>query len=185
MKLVKSLSAVFLSAFIILTQTAWGANLQNISNQAKDAAITTKINADYTKDSELNPVKIQVTTENGHVTLKGEVQNDRQFEDAVMYAAATEGVQSINADHLTVTRSKAPMRDSYITAKVKATLLKNRIFGDNAVRNWTVNVTTKNRVVYLRGNVDSKLERKQIIHLAQQIDGVKKVKSSLRIKKNA
>ena len=70
--------------------------------------------------------------------------------------------------------------DSWITSKVKASLLK-----DEGMKSLKVSVKTHNGVVLLSGFVDSQDQIKQAEKIAAGIAGVKSVKNSLVLKKNS
>jgi hyperosmotically inducible periplasmic protein len=73
--------------------------------------------------------------------------------------------------------STRPVNDSWISTKVKSTLLFSR-----SVDGLGIEVDTKDGVVALRGNVDSDLERQAAVELARDIRGVRRVDGSgLRI----
>ena len=71
--------------------------------------------------------------------------------------------------------SHHPVKDSYITAKVKAELIKDR---DTDADN--IHVTTRNGVVTLRGVVKSTAEKDKAKTDAMKIDGVVGVHNELK-----
>lgn len=148
---------------------------------AKDALITSKIKALYANSSLVKASDIQVTTVNRNVILMGQVKTPSQYERAITLADLVPEVQSINADNLNVKASNAPLKDSYTTAKVKSTFLKEKLFGSKDIEVWPVKVETKDSVVYLTGKVSTPKERKNLIHLAKGVSGVSAVKSSIVI----
>jgi len=151
---------------------------------AKDSAITAKIKALYAKSSVVKALGISVTTNNQHVVLYGEVPTDTQYERAITLAQSVNGVKSIAVDNLNVTASKAPIKDTILTAKVKGVLLKERFFGKkNTIEYWPVKVETKDAVVYLSGKVTNEAQKFNLIKLAQSVDGVKSVDSSITLNK--
>lgn len=68
-----------------------------------------------------------------------------------------------------------PVKDSYITAKVKAELIADR---DTDADN--IHVTTRHGIVTLRGVVKSTAEKDQAKRDAMKIDGVRGVRNDLR-----
>jgi hyperosmotically inducible periplasmic protein len=70
------------------------------------------------------------------------------------------------------------LTDATITGKVKSALI-----GDKQVEARTINVDTVNGVVHLRGAVPTRTEAKRAIAVAKKVDGVKGVKSHLKISK--
>ncbi|HIY71212.1 MAG TPA: BON domain-containing protein [Candidatus Luteimonas excrementigallinarum] len=94
---------------------------------------------------------------------------------ALMFAAG--GVMAQDAAHdRTATEnmdSDQPMSDTWITTKVKSSLL-----ADSDVAGLDVEVETVNGVVHLRGDVDSQAQVDRAVEIARDIDGVTNVDSS-------
>jgi hyperosmotically inducible protein len=63
--------------------------------QADDTAITSKIKAKLAADGDTNAFNIDVTTNEGVVTLKGRVNKQEARELAERYARETDGVQRV------------------------------------------------------------------------------------------
>jgi len=70
-----------------------------------------------------------------------------------------------------------PVKDSYITTKVKAELAK-----DSSTKAHNIKVTTKDGVVALSGTVDSKAEKEKAETDARGIKGVVDVNNGLKVK---
>lgn len=68
--------------------------------------------------------------------------------------------------------------DAWITAKVKTVLLKDEI-----VKGLNVNVETTQGTVQLSGWVADEKQIAQAVHIARGIDGVKRVRNDLQIKR--
>ncbi len=75
------------------------------ANQAgdkmKDAAITTKVNAELARDNDLSALKIDVDTSDGRVVLKGTAPSAAARDRATSVAQGVEGVVSVD-NQLTV-----------------------------------------------------------------------------------
>ena len=71
--------------------------------------------------------------------------------------------------------SSHPIKDSYITAKVKAALI-----ADSDTDADNIHVTTRHGIVTLRGIVRSKAEKDEAKRDAMKIDGVREVRNELR-----
>jgi hyperosmotically inducible protein len=71
---------------------------------------------------------------------------------------------------------KAPMKDSWITAKTKIAL-----FADSRVKGSDINVETTQGAVMIRGKVDSDAAKQAAEKIAKEIDGVKAVKNDLQV----
>ncbi len=90
---------------------------------------------------------------------------------------ATLAVAASGAFAADAVKSDQPVKDSYITTKVKAELAK-----DTATKARHIKVTTKDGVVALSGNVDSTAEKKQAETDARGIKGVVDVNNGLAVK---
>ena len=74
--------------------------------------------------------------------------------------------------------SRHPIKDSYITAKVKAELI-----ADSHTDADHIHVTTRRGIVTLRGTVKSTLASKDAKRDAMKIDGVRRVYDDLRVRR--
>jgi hyperosmotically inducible periplasmic protein len=94
---------------------------------------------------------------------------------SILVAAATLtlGMGNALADGV---RSDQPVKDSYITTKVKAELAKDR--GTSATH---IHVTTKNGVVMLDGTVTSTAEKELAEKDAKKVKGVMGVHNGLNV----
>ncbi|MBC7955139.1 MAG: BON domain-containing protein [Cytophagales bacterium] len=72
-----------------------------MSDKMKDASITTAINAELARDSELSALKINVDTASGRVVLRGTAPNDASRTRASTLASRVDGVQAVD-NQLTV-----------------------------------------------------------------------------------
>ena len=153
-----------------------------VKSELSDAAITAKVKALYVRSALIKTLNISVVTTNHTVALSGNVITDLQYEAAVSLAESIDGVTDVNADKLIVKASEAPLADTYITAKAKGTILKEKLFGSKSVEYWPVKIETKDGVVYLTGAVDTDDQRANIVTLIEGINGVKSVKSTITVK---
>ena len=93
---------------------------------------------------------------------------------AATCAIAAGGVFAADAD---TAKTDHPVKDSYITTKVKAELAK-----DSATKAREIKVTTKDGVVALSGIVSSKAEKDKAETDARGIKGVVDVNNGLDVK---
>lgn len=173
--------ACFIS-FAVSTAHATDLNeIKIIEQDIQDSIITTKITAWYTKDKQLNPLKISVSTENGVVTLTGHVKNRESYVKALRIAKSTKGVRSVDTDDLTIKKVNTSFTDAYITAKVEAGVLKAKVLDDESIPLVGINATTENGVVTLTGELKSDKAIHSILKRTSAIKGVKKIISHLKI----
>lgn len=74
---------------------------QTTGQYIDDAALTTKVKVALLSDSLLSAFEVKVSTENGIVTLSGEVDKPETIHRAIQLASAVPGVKAINT-HLMV-----------------------------------------------------------------------------------
>jgi hyperosmotically inducible periplasmic protein len=151
--------------------------------------------------------RIDVTTNNGVVTLTGEVGSERERQRAVEIAQATDGVRRVE-DQLRVTAPAASEsasgaavgEDRVVEGPPAAatpgapaaldeqrsdsgitTRVQSKFFTDDEVRARDITVTTENQVVTLAGTVRSDTERQRALSLARSVDGVRSVEDQLTV----
>lgn len=149
-----------------------------------DATITATIKSKLMWNKHTDGLAIDVDTKYGKVTLLGHADSGITKDLASRLAMNTRGVVSVN-NQLTIKNQKSTLAhktknsayhaeqqvsDSWITAKVKSTLLySNNVSGLNIV------VNTHNGIVTLNGKVNNGSERSLAIELARNVRGVKDV----------
>ncbi|MCD6060110.1 MAG: hypothetical protein K0S16_421 [Moraxellaceae bacterium] len=149
-----------------------------------DAAITTRVKAKLMADDRVKATDINVDTANGIVTLTGNVKNDAAKQAAEDLARQVEGVASIDNQVTVGTGATAQQKgsgkraervasDSWITTKVKSTLL-----ADHITKGLNIGVKTMNGTVSLSGTVGSQQEFDRAVQVAKNIKGVKTVNTS-------
>ena len=154
----------------------------NVGNAIDDSVITGKIKANLAMDQVTHATQITVTTNDGYVKLAGTVESETEATQAIEIASSSVGVKDVDASQLYVQDSTHPFADAYLTAKVKGTFLKNNLTaGKLNVPLVDVKVETQNGVVYLSGDVKNDRQRQRLISLAQSVNGVKEVKSTVRV----
>ena len=68
-----------------------------VGDKAADALITTKINAEFAKESSLSVTQINVDTYNGKVVLRGHVRDEAAKERALQLAKGVSGVSDVES----------------------------------------------------------------------------------------
>jgi osmotically-inducible protein OsmY len=153
----------------------------------KDATTTATVKSKLLWNRNTEGLAINVSTENGVVTLHGKSDSDASKQLAERLAANTDGVVKVK-NELTVAadarRSDGKrtadevISDTWITSKVKSTLLFS-----SDVSGTDISVETRDGVVKLEGTVDSDAEKALAIELVSDIRGVKQVDDrGLRVK---
>jgi len=121
---------------------------------------------------------LTVSVQGGVVMLSGELPSDTDYDKVVTMAQSIKGVGDVNADGLTVTSSQNPLTDTYITAKVKGSLIQYDLFTAD-IPSWTIGVETKNGQVHLSGTVKSQQDLDKIVQIAEKVKGVKEVDNKM------
>ena len=182
----RKLFHLFLAASLVFCiSQARASNIAELSQEISDSLITTKITTKFTKNVNLNPLKIFVSTEHGVVTLKGYVKNKHAFVEALRLVRATKGVKSVDVDNLEIKRVNTALTDAYITAKVEAAVLKAKVFDDESIPLVGINASTINGIVTLSGHLKNTRSLDTILKRADAVRGVKKIISNLQIDKTA
>ncbi|TKS54939.1 BON domain-containing protein [Luteimonas yindakuii] len=94
----------------------------------------------------------------------------------LVFAAGTalaDDTRAQNTDRLAKADSDQPVNDTWITTKVKSSLL-----ADSDVAGMDIRVVTNNGVVGLSGNVESQAQADRAKQIAQDIEGVSRVDDS-------
>ena len=155
-------------------------NKAKIVKKLEDSAITAAVKSQMLTDKRILVLGIEVTTNDGIVKLSGEVNSDDAFYSAIQIAYGTLGVEDVDPSELRVVPdSNHLIEDGIITAKVKGLFLKEEIFGEMPLKLISVNVTTTNNVVHLKGRIDTEEEAMEAENLAKQVNGVKEVVNEL------
>jgi osmotically-inducible protein OsmY len=150
----------------------------------EDSSITAAVKSKLLWNRHTEGLATKVETRRGRVTLSGNADSAAARETAGRLAMATRGVVSVNnqlvvdsgkptvvdSTKSTASEAKADIADSWITTKVKSTLL----YSSN-VAGSDIDVSTQNGVVTLSGKVHSGAERDLAVELAQNVRGVKSV----------
>jgi osmotically-inducible protein OsmY len=155
-----------------------------------DVGITTKVRAKMAIDETVRASKIEVTTKDGVVTLKGNIDSEAAKERALSLAKETTGVVEVK-DMIAVRREAGdgdapePGRTIGVTIDDADTTMrvKGRLLEDPLVHGLKIDVDTRDGVVYLTGNVGSEPEKEQAVKLARETKGVKDVQANLIIGK--
>jgi hyperosmotically inducible periplasmic protein len=175
-----------------------------------DVWITTKVQSKYFLDDDVRGRNIDVTTNEGIVTLRGTVHNERERRQAVALARNTDGVSDVR-DELTMepaaeadrdtrpqpdaerrdTATGKPAPDPDRTADRTAgeqfddgwitTKVQSQLYLEQDVRGRNIDIQTRDGVVTLRGQVESDAARQIAERIARETDGVRRVENQLTV----
>jgi osmotically-inducible protein OsmY len=161
---------------------------------ADDAAVTSRIQAKFFLDPGIKMRRIDVDTQGGIVTLRGDVASDNERAQALILARTTEGVERVE-DALAVNPAidaaiqgtpaaasnpePAPThaQDEALTSAVQA-----RFSEDESLKSTTIAVTAKDGVVLLDGTAQTAAARQRAISIARGTEGVVQVIDRIAVK---
>lgn len=148
-----------------------------------DRAITIKVKAALGKDDEIKARRINVEVRNGVVILIGRVDSRRDLDRAILIAKGVNGVKEVRSelyvdvgDDRERRTPKKIFSDSKITTKIK-----KRLAMDKKVGASTINVKTREGVVYLTGSVGGDAELQRVLKIVSKVPGVEEVANNLQI----
>lgn len=116
-------------------------------------------------------INISVTSFNLHVLLTGDVIDETTKAKAEMIAKGVESVKSVSNELVIGDRASfgTSANDTYLTSKVKSSMVTENLFPANYVK-----VVTENSTVFLMGMVTHK-EAEDAAAIARGVSGVEKV----------
>ncbi|WP_052507134.1 BON domain-containing protein [Desulfonatronovibrio magnus] len=144
-----------------------------------DDRIVSSAKDSYVFKTFLKDGDVQIQSKDGVVTLSGTVAEESHKQLAQETAANLPGVESVNNELELKGERPAEMSDTWITLKVKSTLLFHR-----SVSAMT-EVSTKDGIVTLKGEADNQAQIDLTTEYAKDVEGVKKVKNEMTVAKAA
>ena len=153
---------------------------RSVEEQYDDQKITMVIRKKFSDDKKIKYFDISTYCYNGHVYLVGEYVILDQRNQAVKLAEEVEGVKSVT-DYFLLTKVDDTCGK---TANLKlSTKVKTKLIGDKDISSTKIEVNALRCNIILLGLVDSADEIKKAISYAKTVQGVRSVKSFLRIRK--
>jgi osmotically-inducible protein OsmY len=159
---------------------------QNWEGDARDAWIDGKLEASYLLNSELNNFRINTEVESGNVLLTGSVQSDAHKDLATEIARNLDGVANVT-NNLVVSEEGDEYADedrdysSRFYDMTTTVSLKSNFALNDDLEASEINIDTRDGVVTLEGEVDSKAESMLAEEIAAGYDHVSKVNNNLRV----
>ena len=151
---------------------------RSVGGQYNDEKITMAIRKNFSEDEKVKYFDISTYVFNGHVYLVGEYDSKDQKNQAVKLARGVEGVKSVTDYFL----PKKKDDTCGTTANLKlATKVKLNLIGDKDIFSTQIEVKALQCRIILLGLVSSASDINRAIALAKSVEGVRSVKSFLRI----
>lgn len=157
-----------------------------------DPGITTSVKGRLAADDQIKARKIDVDTKDRVVTLKGTVENSVEEARALDIARTTKGVASV-VDEISVVppgdatatsgRLPDPAVDVTLTDPGMTAEIKTKLLADPYVSGLKIDVDTKDRVVTLKGTVNTQAEKDRALAIAREVKQALRVEDQLSVKK--
>lgn len=141
-----------------------------------DSKIESSFKKTYVYQTYLKNDAIKTEAKNGAVTLTGTVGEESHKSLARETVAGLPGVSSVDNQLTTRAEAAAENADTWISRKVKLTLLFHR-----NVNAGKTTVDVKDGVVTLKGDASSLAQKELTTEYANDIEGVKEVKNEMRV----
>lgn len=116
--------------------------------------------------------RVEVVVKHGRVLLIGFVENGEDINRIIEIAKGTKGVKEV-INEIKVGRPETMEKaaaDACVTSRIKTSMLT-----DSNIHSLNFNITTYNKVVYVLGFAENRLELDSLIRIARSTSGVEKV----------
>ena len=167
-------------------ETSDQAQLNPVITTMDDDRVVAAVRSDYFASDQIKEHNIDVSSDQGVVTLKGTVPSEAVHQEAVSLAKQVDGVRSVD-DQLRVqseTASSSKAADTsqdhdsagWVTTKILA-----QYYVNPELKPWNIDVSTSgDGVVTLDGKIDNEQDRAEAVRIARSTEGVKDVRDRLR-----
>jgi hyperosmotically inducible periplasmic protein len=173
---------------------AFGIVALTVACAQTDTGVTASVKSRLATDDTVKGRNINVDTKEQVVTLTGQVQTEHEQRKAIEIARTTNGVVDV-VDELavmTVGEERAVgtsgrpgdsggaggvVLDPGITADVRS-----RLLSDSTVKDLKIEVDTEDRVVILKGKVDTEAQKTRALGIARSVDNVARVEDKLTVR---
>ncbi|WP_339859523.1 BON domain-containing protein [Pseudohongiella acticola] len=153
-----------------------------------EARINGQIWGTYAVNTELNPFDLDIDVSGDTVTLTGAVDHDAKSQLAEEIAMGIDGVNEVN-NRITVQPDSRRAEDDpersfgqLVSDATTTATVKSKLLMDDDVAGLEIDVTTKDDVVTLTGDVDSTMLSSRARELASQTDGVDRVINNIAVR---
>ena len=156
-----------------------------------DPGLTTSVKTQLSADDQVKARKIDVDTKDRVVTLRGTVETPAEEARALEIARATKGVASVvdeisvvpAADTTATSGRTDPAVDVTLTDPGLTAEIKTKLLADPYVSGLKIDVDTKDRVVTLKGTVNTQAEKDRALSIAREVKQAVRVEDMLTVKK--
>jgi hyperosmotically inducible protein len=151
---------------------------KTVDMPSDDADLTRQV-GERVQNTISSGTNIGISVQDGTVYLSGNLKTQQEANDAISAANSVSGVRGVKTDNLIVNSNPEPDKDAIITSQVKGIFQRENLFA-KTMSAQGISVEVKDGVVYLTGAPDTQGVMPTAAGLAQSIDGVKSVQTSIR-----
>ncbi len=151
---------------------------RSVGEHFDDVGIASKIDALLIAEKDMPSRWVSVEVIEGEVLLTGYLPSREHINRATYICRNVKGVKSVKSElHIGSPSTGSIFTDSWITTKVKTSLLNDKV-----VSGFGIHVETVNGKVYLQGIVKSSAERYRAKEVTRSVSGVTAVIDLLRVR---
>lgn len=129
-----------------------------IANEVTDSETTAKLKTLLAKEPDIPANDIKITTNNGVVSLAGEVETTLQAGKIISIANSVNNVKEVDTSQLKTVSSNQYMKDTFITAAAKGKIMK-LIKNEQINKNCKFHVETTNGIVHVLGLITPEVNK--------------------------
>ena len=166
---------IFISLFFCQTVFA--------SAPLTDSLITAKLRSKLLLEKDIQSTDINITTENGTIFLKGNIDTTLQYNRIIELAFSIDEVKKIDTSRFQFNNSpSSSLEDLVVTAKVYGRI--QSLAEKNSIsNNYSLRIETFNNEVHIWGQVDNASDMKVIRTFISRMEEVQKVYAKLNVRK--
>jgi hyperosmotically inducible periplasmic protein len=157
--------------------------MRSVKETSQNVATTSKVKTALMLSKHVSTFDINVTTNQGAVTLSGEVPSEETRRLAVAIAQDTPGVKLVQ-DNLVVNpgaeRNKDTLADRVADLEIK-TILIDQLARSPELKDKRLTVQVSKRIVTLDGAVDSPVQKRAAEQVVLQVPGVQGIAGTLSV----
>ena len=158
---------------------AVGTDERPVDRMVDDSTISSHIKNEMIKDATVKARQIDVDTVGGHVTLTGVVETKTEVRRAIEISEGVQGVKSVKNNLQIGTKSWTEVvSDKYLVSKIKSKLIV-----EPEMRSLNIDVDVHKGVVTLTGIVESRIQKKRALEIAQTTENTVRVVDNLQVRK--
>ena len=151
---------------------------RGVGQHFDDVGMASKIDALLIAEQDMPSRWVSVEVIDGVVTLTGYLPSQNHIDRAMHISRTVEGVRNVKSElHIGRPSTGSLFSDSWITTKIKAAYLEDKI-----VSGFSIHVETVNGKVYLQGIIGSPEQRYRAKDIAHRTKGVTAVVDLLEVR---